>query len=149
MLSQWSMSEHEDVLRVASTTSPPWTDDGQSAESQSFVTTMGESIDGNLEQIGQLGGLGTDEQIYAVRLIGETGFVVTFRQVDPLYTLDLSDPSRPRVLGELTIPGYSAYLHPAAAGLLMGVGQSATKRGRAAGHRSCRCSTSRIWPAHR
>ena len=133
MLSQWSMSEHENILRVASTTSPPWLANGQTEKSQSFVTTLGEASGKKLVQIGQVGGLGTNERIYAVRFIGETGFVVTFRQVDPLYTLDLSDPSAPKVLGELKIPGYSAYLHPVGKGLLLGVGQSATEQGRLLG----------------
>jgi uncharacterized secreted protein with C-terminal beta-propeller domain len=79
------------------------------------------------------GGLGKGERIYAVRYIGDTGFVVTFRQVDPLYTLDLSDPERPRVVGELKVPGYSAYLHPVGDGLLLGVGQDATDEGRRTG----------------
>ena len=70
------------------------------------------------------------ERIYAVRFLGDTGYVVTFRQTDPLYTLDLADPARPVVRGELKIPGYSAYLHPVGDGLLLGVGQDAT-RGRA------------------
>ena len=84
-------------------------------------------------QVGRVGGLGHGERIYAVRYIGDTGFVVTFRQVDPLYTLDLSDPAAPRVAGELKVPGYSAYLHPLGDGLLLGVGQDATEEGRAAG----------------
>ncbi len=74
-------------------------------------------------------GLGRGEQIYAVRFIEDVGFVVTFRQTDPLYTLDLSDPRRPRVLGELKIRGYSAYLHPLGGDLLLGVGQDATAQG--------------------
>ena len=84
-------------------------------------------------QVGSVGGLGRGERIYAVRYIGDTGFVVTFRQVDPLYTLDLSDPKAPRVAGELKVPGYSAYLHPLGDGLLLGVGQDATEQGRADG----------------
>ena len=68
-----------------------------------------------------------------MRFIGTTGYVVTFRQVDPLYTIDLSDPTKPRVVGELKITGYSAYLHPIGEGLLMGVGQDATEEGRRTG----------------
>ena len=71
--------------------------------------------------------------MYAVRFTGDTGYVVTFRQVDPLYTLDLSTPSRPTVLGELEIRGYSAYLHPLGDGLLLGIGQDASDEGRALG----------------
>ena len=74
---------------------------------------------------GSVEGLGKGERIFAVRFMGDAGYVVTFRQTDPLYTLDLSDPSAPRVRGELKIPGYSAYLHPVGDGLLLGVGQDA------------------------
>jgi hypothetical protein len=89
--------------------------------------------DGRLVQVGEVAGLGKGERIYAVRFIGDTGFVVTFRQVDPLYTLDLSDPAKPRKVGELKVPGYSAYLHPVGDGLLLGVGQDATDDGRTTG----------------
>ena len=132
MLNQWSMSEHEGVLRVASTTSPPWTQGGAAGESESFVTTLATAGD-RLIEVGQVGGIGRGEQIYAVRFIGDAGYVVTFRQVDPLYTLDLSDPTEPRVAGELKIPGYSAYLHPVGDGLLLGVGQDANADGATTG----------------
>ncbi|MGH9039627.1 MAG: beta-propeller domain-containing protein, partial [Acidimicrobiia bacterium] len=88
---------------------------------------------GALETVGAVGGLGRGEQIYAVRFMGPVGYVGTFRQTDPLYTLDLSDPAAPRVVGELKIPGYSAYLHPVGEGLLLGVGQDATDTGRRTG----------------
>jgi uncharacterized secreted protein with C-terminal beta-propeller domain len=65
--------------------------------------------------------------------MGPVGYVVTFRQTDPLYTIDLADPERPRVRGELKIPGYSAYLHPIGEDLLLGVGQDATEEGRPLG----------------
>ncbi|MGH2986643.1 MAG: beta-propeller domain-containing protein [Solirubrobacterales bacterium] len=128
MLSQWSMSEREGLLRVAATTAPPWTTGGGAAESESFVSVLGERS-GRLVEVGRVGDLGRGEQIFAVRFIGETGYVVTFRQVDPLYTLDLSDPAEPRALGELKIPGYSAYLHPVGPGALLGVGQDASGQG--------------------
>jgi uncharacterized secreted protein with C-terminal beta-propeller domain len=128
MLSQWSMSEHEGLLRVAATTAPSWRAGDPNAESESFVSVLGERS-GRLVEVGRVDGLGRGEQIYAVRFIGETGYVVTFRQVDPLYTLDLSDPARPRTAGELKIPGYSAYLHPVGAGALLGIGQDATGEG--------------------
>ena len=129
LLNQWSLSEHEGTLRAATTSMPPWDSD---AEAESSVRTLQER-DGRLVQIGRVGGLGRGERIYAVRYIGDTGFVVTFRQVDPLYTLDLSDPAAPRVAGELKVPGYSAYLHPVGDGLLLGVGQDATAEGRSTG----------------
>ena len=128
LLSQWALSERGGVLRVASTEIPPWWGDGGARESESFVTTLGER-DGRLVQLGQVGGLGRGERIFAVRFIGDVGYVVTFRQVDPLYTVDVSDPAAPAVLGELKILGYSAYLHPAGAGRLIGVGQDATEEG--------------------
>merc|ERR1712038_1498180 len=78
---------------------------------------MGPSGSGNddlttMELAGQISGLGMGERIYAVRFLGKKGFVVTFKQVDPFYTLDLSDPKNPQLAGELKIPGFSNYLHP-------------------------------------
>jgi hypothetical protein len=131
LLSQWSLSEHKGVLRVVSTESPAWWGDSR-GETESFLTTLRPS-GGSLVQAGRVGGLGKGERVYAVRMIGDTGYVVTFRQIDPLYTLDLASPERPRVLGELKIPGYSAYLHPVGEDLLLGVGQDATEEGRPTG----------------
>jgi hypothetical protein len=129
LLNQWSLSEHEGTLRAATTSMPPWDSD---ARSESAVRTLQER-EGRLVQVGEVRGLGKGERIYAVRFIGDIGFVVTFRQVDPLYTLDLSDPASPRKVGELKVPGYSAYLHPVGDGLLLGVGQDATDEGRTTG----------------
>ena len=94
-----------------------------------MVTTLQEQ-DGALRQLGQVGGLGREdnESIRAVRFIEERGYVVTFRQTDPLYVLDLRDPAAPKVLGELKIPGYSGYLHPIGENLLLGVGQSGSEQ---------------------
>ena len=83
--------------------------------------------------VGRVGGLGRGERVYAVRFVDDVGYVVTFRQVDPLYTLDLSNAERPRVLGELKIAGYSSYLHPIGDDLLLGIGQDATEQGRTLG----------------
>jgi uncharacterized secreted protein with C-terminal beta-propeller domain len=130
LLNQFSMSEHEGTLRVASTDMPPWW--GTDRESESRVTTL-QLRDGVLARVGQVGGMGRGERIYAVRFLGDRGYVVTFRQTDPLYTLDLSDPAKPVVRGELKIPGYSAYLHPINDTLLLGVGQNATDQGRVLG----------------
>jgi len=145
LLNQFSMSEHEGRLRVATTddsagsaASSPAPDrsivpvPGGPGASESLVTVL-EDRAGVLEKAGEVGGLGRGEQIYAVRFIGPVGYVVTFRQTDPLYTIDLSDPASPRVVGELKIPGYSAYLHPVGDGLLLGVGQDATETGRRTG----------------
>ncbi|MCH8129779.1 MAG: beta-propeller domain-containing protein [Acidobacteria bacterium] len=129
MLSQWSMSEWQGDLRVASTDSPQWWD---TPESDSVVTVLRDNGD-ELETIGSVDGLGRGERIYAVRFIEDRGYVVTFRQVDPLYVIDLSDPRRPTVEGELKIHGYSAYLHPVSDDLLLGVGQDADHNGRVTG----------------
>ena len=128
LLNQFSLSEHEGVLRVASTETPLWWGARQPADSESFVTVLDEQ-DGALARVGQVGGLGRGERIFAVRFIGTAGYVVTFRQIDPLYVVDLERPAEPRVRGELKIRGYSAYLHPLGEGLLLGVGQDATERG--------------------
>lgn len=130
LLNQFSMDEHEGLLRVASTTSPNWW--GSGFESESMVTVL-HDVNGELVRVGRVDGLGETEQIYSVRFMGDVGYVVTFRQTDPLYTLDLSDPTDPRVVGELKILGYSAYLHPLDGELLMGVGQDATEQGRVQG----------------
>ena len=115
--SQWSLSEHEGDLRIATTDQQSW----DSATTESFVSVLRQSGE-DLLQIGQVGNLGKGEEIRGVRFIGTAGYVVTFRQTDPLYAIDLSDPTKPVTIGELKIPGYSAYLHPISDGLLLGVG---------------------------
>lgn len=125
-LNQFSMSEHDGHFRIATT------EFRDRDRSESFVSVFRQDGD-RLVQVGQVGGLGHGERIFAVRFLGTTGYVVTFRQVDPLYVVDVADPTRPRVVGELKIAGYSAYLHPMADGYLMGVGQDATEEGRTQG----------------
>ncbi|RZV45751.1 MAG: hypothetical protein EX269_09090 [Acidimicrobiales bacterium] len=125
LLNQFSMSEHENVLRVATTDGPAW---WSTEDSESYVTTFG--IDGKeLRQLGQVGDMGKGERIFAVRFVGSTAYVVTFRQTDPFYTVDLTDPANPRVLGELKISGYSGQLHPIGENLIIGIGQEATNEG--------------------
>lgn len=123
LLDQWAMSEHDGHLRVATTT-------GGGEASQSSVVVL--AVDG-LREVGRVDGLGLTEQIYAVRYMGDRGYVVTFRQTDPLYVIDLADPTGPAVLGELKIPGFSSYLHPVGEGRLLGVGQDATEDGMTTG----------------
>ncbi|MEX2655293.1 MAG: beta-propeller domain-containing protein [Acidimicrobiia bacterium] len=130
LLNQFSMDEYAGDLRVASTTSP--NDWWMSDESESRVTVLRPSGD-TLAEIGMVDGLGLTERIFAVRFMGPTGYVVTFRQTDPLYVVDLSNPAAPAVVGELKIPGYSAYLHPVADGRLLGVGQDADEEGMVTG----------------
>jgi uncharacterized secreted protein with C-terminal beta-propeller domain len=132
LLNQWSLSEYRGDLRVASTDLPLWWTPSAQRESESRVTVLADR-GGALVEAGHAGGLGRGERVYAVRFIGDVGYVVTFRQVDPLYTLDLADPAHPRVLGELVLRGYSAYLHPIGKDLLLGIGQDATDDGRVTG----------------
>lgn len=132
VLNQFSLSEYDGVLRVASTNEPQWMDGEQAKQSESQVTTLAQ--DGRrLVERGKVTGLGVSERIYGVRFVGTLGYVVTFRQMDPLYVIDLRDPAHPVARGELKIPGYSAYLHPVGHGLLLGVGQNATDEGRPLG----------------
>ncbi|HEX5202691.1 MAG TPA: beta-propeller domain-containing protein [Actinoplanes sp.] len=119
LLNQYSLSEWDGRLRVATT---------DLAERESAVRVL-EQRGGKLQEIGKVTGLGKGERIYAVRFIGDRGYVVTFRQVDPLYTLDLSNPARPAVAGELKITGYSAHLQPVGDDLVVGVGQEASAQG--------------------
>ena len=130
LLNQWSLSEYDAVLRVVSTDTPAWL--GSSDSTESSLTTL-RLRDGALNQVGRVGNLGKGQRVYAVRFAGPTAYVVTFKQVDPLYTVDLADPARPRVLGELELPGYSAYLHPIGRDLLLGIGQDVNDQGRPAG----------------
>ena len=82
-----------------------------------------------LDIVGEVRGMAPGQQIYAVRFIGDRGFIVTFRQVDPLHALDLSDPTNPQELGELEIPGFSTYLHPLGEDHLIGIGRTANEWG--------------------
>jgi hypothetical protein len=132
VLNQYSLSEYDGALRVASTDEPQWFDGTLARDSESFVTVLAERGD-TLVPLGRVDGLGRGERIYAVRFVGDKGYVVTFHQVDPLYTLDLSDKQHPKVLGELKLLGYSAYLHPVSDDLLLGVGQDASAAGRQLG----------------
>lgn len=129
LLSQWSLSEQNGYLRVAATDWNKW----PTVSSVTVLEAVADESDeddstkptGSLQQVGQVTGLGATESIFAVRFAGDVGYVVTFRQVDPLYVLDLSDPADPKQVGELKIPGFSRYLHPLSGGLLFGVGRDA------------------------
>lgn len=145
MLNRYSMSEYDTVLRVAVTENRPKFADGaledadkstrpQPAwESESYVYTLGDDANGKISVLGRVGGLGKNERIYAVRYFGEKGYVVTFRKTDPLYTLDLSDPTEPKVIGELKIPGFSTYMHGIGNGRLLAIGKDADLTGRVRG----------------
>ena len=124
---QFSFSEHAGHLRVVTTTGDVW-----AQTSESFVRVLRET-DGELIEVGSVGDMGNGEAVQSVRFVGDVGYVVTFRQIDPFYTLDLSDPENPRVVGELKIPGFSSYLHPIGDGRVLGVGSDADLDGRVTG----------------
>ncbi|MFP4045766.1 MAG: beta-propeller domain-containing protein [Candidatus Aenigmatarchaeota archaeon] len=111
-LNQFSMDEEDGKLRVA-TTVGNW----DSSENDVYI------LDEELERMSSVQGLGETERIYAVRFMGDKGYVVTYRKVDPFYILDLSDPSSPTKEGELKIPGYSSYLHPLSNDTILGIGE--------------------------
>lgn len=111
-LNQFSIDEYNGMLRIA-TTSGSW---GENLVNQLYL------LNENLETVGLLKDIAQGERIKSVRFTGTTAYVVTFIQTDPLFVIDLSEPSEPKILGELKIPGYSAYLHPVGDGLVMGVG---------------------------
>jgi Beta propeller domain len=119
LLNQYALSEWDGRLRAA-TTDP--------AGQRSAVRVL-EQHGGSLDQVGEVDGLGRGERIYAVRFLGPRAYVVTFRQTDPLFTVDLGDPRRPRVAGTLELTGYSAHLQPVGEGRLVGIGQEADARG--------------------
>jgi uncharacterized secreted protein with C-terminal beta-propeller domain len=113
LLNQYSLSEAEGFLRVA--TSPGW---NQGADV--FVL---EPEGGELVEAGSVRNIEPDEHLYAARFMDDRGYLVTFERVDPLITLDLSDPRAPRLVGELVVPGFSQYLHPLDRDHLLGIGR--------------------------
>ena len=123
---RWSMDAHDGALRVAVAHGRDWspTDNG--------ITVLQERS-GDLVEVGSVRDLGPREEIKSVRWFDDLALVVTFRQTDPLYTVDLSDPTRPRSLGELKIPGFSEYLHPVGDDRLLGLGVDASLRGEVRG----------------
>ncbi|MCL1879085.1 MAG: beta-propeller domain-containing protein [Actinomycetia bacterium] len=132
LLNQFSLDEYQDNLRLAVTidrvnyreynsgvygSSPaPSYFSSEPTVNAVFVLSP------NLEVIGSLVGLAPNERIYSVRFMGDTGYVVTYRQTDPLFAIDLSNPTAPKLLDALKIPGFSTYLHPWGSGRLLGLG---------------------------
>ncbi|CAN5515916.1 hypothetical protein BH20ACT2_BH20ACT2_05720 [soil metagenome] len=131
VIGQFAFSEHEGVLRVASTTGQPFFDP-QADPTDTRITTLS-LAGGALVERGMVSGIGRGESVFAVRFIGDQGYVVTFLRVDPLHVVDLADPDQPKLAGELEIPGFSSYLHPVGDDLLLGVGQDADAEGLATG----------------
>jgi hypothetical protein len=126
VVNSFAMDEEGGFLRVA-TTRTRWTDTW-TPETSSGVSVLA-SRRGRLTVTGEVSGLAPGERIFSARFIGRRGYVVTFRRIDPLFTLDLGDPERPRVAGELKVPGFSTYIHPLDDRYLLTVGSDADERG--------------------
>ncbi len=117
ILNQFSMDEHEDTFRIATTTGDMWRNDEGASKNHLYV------LDNNLEQLGQIEDIAPTERIYSVRFMGDRAYMVTFRQIDPFYVIDLKNPEEPVILGYLKIPGYSDYLHPYDENHIIGFGK--------------------------
>ncbi|MEY3069979.1 MAG: hypothetical protein RL473_86 [Actinomycetota bacterium] len=128
LLNSYSISEYDGVLRVA-TTSYDY-DFGGGQDNGVHILKV---KDAELIEIGAVNGMGRGETIQGVRFDGPRGYVVTFRQVDPLYVLDLSDPTAPELVGELKVPGYSTYLKPIDGDRVITVGMAGTETGQITG----------------
>lgn len=119
-INQFSMDKHGDYFRIA-TNGMNWT--GKKRETMVYV------VDKDMKIVGFLGCIAPEEQMKSARFMGDVLYLVTFMQTDPLFVVDLSDPVKPEIKGELKIPGFSTYLHPAGDGLLIGVGEGGTMTG--------------------
>ncbi|AYC28676.1 beta-propeller domain-containing protein [Paenisporosarcina cavernae] len=105
LLNQFSMDEYNDHFRVVTTEGFAWNEEKPS-KNNLFI------LDGGLKQVGSIEGLADGERIYSARFMGDKAYMVTFKQTDPLFVFDVSNPVAPKVLGELKIPGFSNYIHP-------------------------------------
>jgi len=116
LLNQFSMDEYDGNLRVA-TTFNAWT------RRESVLYNNVYVLDDDLDIIGEIEAIAPDERIFSTRFIGDRLYMVTFKRIDPLFVIDLSDPRNPEILGELKIPGFSDYLHPYDEDHIIGVGK--------------------------
>lgn len=116
ILNQFSMDEHKGNFRIATTKGDSWRGSESKSTSNVYV------LDENMKLLGKTEDLAPGERIYSVRFMGDKVYVVTFRQVDPFYVIDLKEPKSPKVLGYLKIPGYSSYLHPYDENHIIGIG---------------------------
>lgn len=127
VLNQFSMDEYNGYFRIATTKGFLWSEDSP-ATNNVYV------LDGSLKEVGKIENIAPGEEIYSARFMGSKGYLVTFKKVDPFFTLDLADPKNPKILGKLKIPGYSDYLHPYDENHIVGIGkntQEATEEERA------------------
>lgn len=116
ILNQFSMDEHKGFFRVATQVNGYW-------QSGSKKTTNVYILDKNLNRVGEVENIAPGENLHSARFMGGKAYLVTFKKVDPFFTLDLSDPYNPKILGILKIPGYSDYLHPYDENHIIGIGK--------------------------
>jgi len=137
LLNQFSLDEYKGNLRLV-TTNQTSSRKVYRDEEFGFTNTKWNSseqtnglyiYDENLDLLGSITGLAKDERVYSVRFTGDVGYFVTFRETDPLFAVDLSNPKAPKIMSALKIPGFSDYLHPYGSGLLFGLGQDADENG--------------------
>lgn len=117
IINQFSMDENQESLRIATTSGDAWQNDRYTSQSNVYV------LDRNMQIKGRLEGIAPGEKIYSTRFMGSRLYMVTFRNVDPLFVIDLKNAARPRILGQLKIPGYSNYLHPYDENHIIGFGK--------------------------
>jgi len=129
-LNQFSMDQSGNHFRIATTVSR-WIQKGDTGELQNWNNLY--ILDSDLHISGRLEHLAEGERIFAARFLGDRCYLVTFRQIDPLFVLDLADPAAPKVLGELKIPGFSHYLHPYDDQNILGIGQDTDDSGQLQG----------------
>ncbi|MFP3919439.1 beta-propeller domain-containing protein [Lysinibacillus telephonicus] len=122
ILNQFSMDEHNGYFRIATTEGNMWGSPEQASKNHLFI------FDEQLNKVGELTDLAKGERIYSARFMGDKAYIVTFKQVDPLFVIDLANPEKPKVLGELKIPGFSNYLHPLDENHLIGFGYETETR---------------------
>lgn len=117
ILNQFSMDEYNGFFRIATTAGTMWRNDENTSRNNIYV------LNENMQIAGKLEGLAPGEKIYSTRFLGERAYMVTFKNVDPLFVIDLKDPANPKILGKLKIPGYSNYLHPYDENHIIGFGK--------------------------
>ena len=116
VLNQFSMDEHNGYFRIATTIGYSW-DESNPSKNNIYI------LDENLERVSEIEDIASGEQIYSARFTGDKAYIVTFKNIDPFFTIDLSDPMNPEILGYLKIPGYSTYLHPYDDDHIIGIGK--------------------------
>jgi hypothetical protein len=124
VLNQFAMDEWSGYLRIATTRGKV-----PDPKVESAVSILAEGTNGNLVRVGAITGIAPGEDIRAVRFDDDRGYVVTFKKTDPLFVMDLYDPSKPKILGELKIPGFSTYIHRIDPDHLLSIGFDANDHG--------------------